>query len=1458
MDCSRPLHDLLTYLDEAARLTQAPAFRVSEDLFCLAEQDLGAYPGVVADLELEGPAWLVVPRLQERSVPALDEELKPYVTLSASPTKAPLFKDVGGDEPAVAPDGLRERFEAYVQCVWQPWADEEAPRRKTMGLYRSLFSLHQALSGADESSLELVWGLGLAAWAHPSGKEVLHPLLTQGCFIELDRDTFALVVRPRAAEPNLELDCYVELDVPGVHDLESFWGQRRALAVGVNPFRGDSFSDVLRHAVSCLDAGGKLVEGAPSLSAHLAIGSAWVLYARKRSADVFVADVRRFRSAVEEGADIPAVVQAFVQAAGDQISEVPTISFRGLSSSSTAPGVRELCFPLPYNDEQADIVRKLESSDGVVVQGPPGTGKTHTIANVVSHYLAQGKRVLVTSKGDTALTVLRDKLPEGVRDLSVALLSNERAGMKQFEHAIQQIAARVAAIRPEALRNNIAHLSHSLARTHAKVAHVDAQLAQIADKNVEPMTLDGQTYRADELAQIVVQSQATSAWLRDAVAPDATSPWTEARLLEVRAARRRLGSDLAHLDAVLPASHLLVGWDELRAYRVNLLRATTLRAQLASGDLVPLLVGEGGLPALQGLLQATEVAHTKRSTLPDGLVHHAGAFPAASPLHDQALAMAGKVPALEQARQALLAEAVTLPDGIDTDEAFHLALSKLVDGKPAFALGANLFGGKKALLQQLNQCLVLGLPASTTEQWSAVAKQVAWRREALALIHRWNAVSAEFGLPRAAEVLEAGFKQLGQHLPQVADVLTLVHDTLPGLSQQVTRFFGADRAGWPCSLDGLASLAQCLRGHLELARLESHRPAPEGLVRALEAGHGALCQAMLAFLQGRMASEALAEPTLAEEWVGLTRQASRLSALEADFAQVRAAADHLEAQGLVQWAQALRTVPVVADEEDPVLPQAWRDAWVCRQAEALLDGADAHSTLRALQAQRQDLVAHLGAAYQELVAEQAWLGVHLNSTDKTKQALQSFLTSVQAMGGGTGLRAVRHRRAAREAMETAYQAVPCWILPQWRISEALPAEMGLFDLVVVDEASQSDISSLPAILRGKKLLVVGDHKQVSPSAVGVSETKILSAYDRLLQGQPHGAHMTADKSLYDLARVVFAGHSVMLKEHFRCVPAIIEYSNREFYNGEIRALRVPREHERLDPPLVDVYVRGGNRQGDKNLPEAEAILAEIQAILADPQLAEKTIGVVTLVGHEQAKLVHDLVASRISPQDILARAIVVGQPAAFQGRERDIMLVSMVLAPGDRSFSSSLGSQQRLNVALSRARDRTYLFRSVPDGYFPADSVSGRLLAHFKQPFHQAEATVTTQRERCESGFEKAVFDELVTRGYRVTPQVRAGGYRIDLVVEGAEGRRLAVECDGDRYHGAEKWADDMARQRVLERAGWSFWRCFASSFTRHRASVMLDLLATLDSMGIEPLGEAPVTQNLVCYREVDPMGVSA
>jgi len=1477
-DFSAGILDLLTYIEEAEKLKRKPVYTVPSEFFVSHQADLKGLPDVQVNLQdPDGDIWLRVPRLQELKAPALPELLAEWVTLSQWLTKRPVLQSskpvfngktqVGVELLTDHPD-LSELFDWYVQFHWEPWQLVETSRRKTISLYNKLFSLHQTLSSDGiENPIEIVWGVGMASWKKPgSASKVEHPLLTQTCEIRLNAKTFALEISPREADAKIELDCYAEMELPGVMPLEALWKETQSkLATSLSPFSPDTYESILKAAVANLDPSGRYEQrnddqSVPTARDVLCLTNTWVLFARKRSADVFLEDVRRLKKKVESGAPIPAVIEEFVQPGDAQVRIRQEVAFRGLSTSASSAGMKELYFPMAYNEEQVSIVRKLESNNGVVVQGPPGTGKTHTIANVICHYLAQGKRVLVTSKGETALSVLQDKLPERIRPLSVALLSDEKDGMRQFEHSIGKIASEVSALQPMRLQANIATLEQQLGELHARISAVDQAISKDAAQNMQKYVYQGQEVTPEELAKMVMSRMDDFQWFDDELPEHGAEnpPLTDDDILLLRKARVHTLADLDYIGITLPSALDLPTWDALSALHKDIVRARTIDEQVAQGVVHALKDS-----SFETFEQATQLlSHLTQYLDQFGKVKARGISLLArfrnteqtDTLVTSLMALQPKIAKLEDLRKQLVAQAVDVPPGAERNEDFLAALERLVEGKSAFALP---FG--KADARKLVAAITVAGSEPTKAHWIQVKDAIQWRLESRRELARFSAMAVEFGLELdTTSSLDAGIKRTHEQLTFVGQTHELVYLVERQLFVRVENVFGtrtANELGDDYE-DSLSSVINSLHAQLDKGRLGYAMGKVAEYLTLLDGKAGTITNQLKSFLRDRIGNHELDESIVRQEWLSAIDDLKRLNALKPQFDIIEECCTALAKAGAIQWAQRLLTQPPTVDF-DPVLPLTWRDAWSWRRALSLLERIDVHSCLRARFEERRTLTATLAKTYQELVAEKTWLGVYNNSPSSIRQALQSYLTSIQSMGSGTGIRALRHRRNAREAMNQAYLAVPCWVLPQWRVSETLPPEMGLFDLVVIDEASQSDIWALPALLRGKKLLVVGDHKQVSPSVVGIPEQKILDIQRRFLDAQPHGKHMTPDSSIYDLARVIFAGNSVMLKEHFRCVSAIIEYSKREFYEHEIVPLRVPKASERLDPPLVDVFVKGGYRKGDANPPEAQAVVNEILAIIADERLAGRSLGVVTLLGTEQAKLIHDLIADKVPPEEVISRKITVGPPPLFQGRERDIMLVSMVLQQGDKTAANTLGQQQRFNVALSRARDRTYLFRSVGDDAFPADSLSGRLLRHFRLPFAQDSQGLKASRELCESGFELEMFDELTKRGFRVRPQVPCGGFRIDFVVEGREGRRLAIECDGDRFHGPGQWAEDIARQRVLERAGWVFWRCFASSFVRRRKDVLDDLQATLALLSIEPMEDEEQDTSLwVSKKEVDPMDI--
>jgi very-short-patch-repair endonuclease len=1478
---------LLEYIEHVEKLNRTPAFDVPLEFYAGYEADLRGLPGLEFDSGgADDDTWLRIDRLKEREPPEAPEALRPWLILSKSPEKDPALRDeivVPGQRPdstrqiaRSSNPGLDAMFRAYVHGPWAAWADAERPRRRTIAVYNKLFLLQQTLEAEGaEMPLELVWGIGVAVWKHPHGQLVRYPIITQLVEIALDTQTMALEVRPRERLPRIETDGFVELGVHGVVHLESAWrAHLERIDATLSPFDQGSFEGILKASVGFLDAGGaywpEVTQSRenrvlPTAIETLRVTDTWVLFARKRSPNFLIEDLERLRRNLEDLTDIPPGPAAIVTKLASEVSARPRLNFRGLSYSGREPTAgtpaRELYFPKPYNDEQVSIIEKLESTAGVVVQGPPGTGKTHTIANVICHYLANGKRVLVTSKGEPALAVLRAQIPESVRALSVALLTDEKDGMRQFEHAIQTIAATVARIQPDEIELEISTLSRRVDELHSTLSAIDSDISKWARLHLRKVKFGEREVLPEELARIVVEQEEQHQWMPDELSDQMVDPGiTDADIQCVRKARVALRNDLSYLGADLPVADSFGEPSTVAQLHEALRRASEIgrKLQQAGG---PRLVGSQPevmteAETLLGALAAGLEAHDRvyRYNLSWTAPLHRAYGDGNSSRLDVLQQIVEDGSAIEVVRQEFVRKPVDVTEDAELDTEFADAVARLARGKSALGL---LSFGKAAVKLQLEAVRVCGLKPDGAESWNHVSACLEHRRSVRAFLARWNAAAGELQLPRVEDPKPSDFKRVGAYIAHIESIRELATSHRQRIHEGTGRVFERPVIRKDITLDReeMQQLHEALIDHLTRLRLENASGTVQDYLQKLIGKRGAVVDAMRTFLKDDLGSERIDAKLATVRWSEHLAELRRLAGLKQALRDVEQVAELVESAGARKWADAIRTNPVTGDF-DPWTPGTWLEAWRWRQAATFIDAIDGRSALRKLQARRQTAELDLAIAYRDLVEKKTWLEVYRNSPPAVKSALQAYLNAIRHIGKGTGIRAVRFRKEARAAMLEAYQAVPCWILPQWRVSETLPAEIGKFDLVIIDEASQSDLWALPCLLRGAKLLVVGDDKQVSPDGIGLAEERIKDLKNRFLREQAHGDQMTPEKSLYDLAKVVFAGELVMLREHFRSVAPIIEFSKREFYNHEIRPLRVPKGSERLDPPLIDVYVRGGARRGKVNEAEARAIVDEMKKLLAEPRYGGRSIGVVSLLGIEQAHRIFELVKEEIPAEEIVSRQITVGDARTFQGKERDIMFLSMVATPDQKTTSTAQMFEQRFNVAASRARDRMYLFRSVELQHLNKNDLKAKLIEHFQAPFHQDPVRVATLRELCESDFEREMFDVLTDAGYRVKPQVQVGGYRIDMVVEGDEDRRLAVECDGDKYHGPEQWGHDMARQRILERAGWSFWRCFGSSFNRDRKGTMDDLWETLRRMGIEPIGAAEVDLGRYTeHREVSPFG---
>lgn len=1427
---------LLDYLKHTLLLGEKPVHTVEGGDGLVEHQgDLQSLPGVtVAEDPEDGAPWLVVDRLVKSLPPDPPPEVAAWFDVPAGPYDGPQLRARPKEAPPVA-EGEADPFEAidrapleaallaYAEGPHAAWAAREKGRLRTIKVYRQLFALAETL--AQNPDRELVWGWGMAVWKHPSyPSPMCYPLLTQTLDLVIDPRTQQIALVPTASPVHAELLSFLTAKVAGAVRLKGIWEETPELAQSLTPFQTDASRDFFQQAVGLLDADGQLVTNLasaalPKPGRFLQVVERWTIFDRKRSSAALIQDMTQLGQHAQHLDHLPPPALALLTPPEEQELNQDRVAFKGVYDS-TAPAatmqdipVQELYFPLPFNDGQVRLAENMEAGRSQVVQGPPGTGKSHTIVNVMAHSMARGKSLLVTSKGTPALRVLQEKLPAELRALCVFMLQGEKDGMREFEASIDHLSQQISRLDGAQLQADIEHSEHQLDDIHSQLAALDRQMLDVARRHLSPTLVSGQEQAALVLVQAWQEGGDRHAWLDDTLPVAAEVPALPIGVAQEL--RQQLGDRLTLVSQQVPDRV----WTETEALALHqaLVTQEQARKELAHSPLKWRSVLADRAQRVTQWREWVQRAQAVLDQAPAWLATLEQAYPKAS---DEVRAAHDKlVPAIKHymsKQHAFAIKPVDVPDGAPLNEVLDALKARQAGGSKL----SRLWSESKAVRQTLNGVKVDSDPMQEAD-WPHVVDYLTHRLQGQRLKRKWQGLAPVLGVPHSLDV----------DLIQQSHEVTRLLVQAPTLVQALP-------------VDGLRLSARTVQEWRDLLAQLLHWDHLEHQVSAGSAAQRRW-DAEWSVAQTSPEGEVVNQWQAALRTVGhATFQAADWQALHTVLAQHRQdrplyqqlleATDQVAQAGAPQWAQRLRLNP------DPaVCPSDWAQAWAWRQVTQVVESLPGLRALAELQEQRVNLEEQLNATRQRVIVQRTWLRVLERATPKVRAGLEAYLKAVKKIGKGTGKAAGRHRQDARVAMAAIYQAIPCWVMPHDRAIEFLPSRVGDFDLVVLDEASQSDLRALPALLRGKQWLIVGDEKQVSPSNVGkVDEEEMQRLRRQYLKDSPFAAQLTPDNSVYDLCKVALAaqGAQVVLVEHFRCHPAIIEFSNREYYHHGLKALRIQKASEKMDPPLVDVLVQGGTRKGKLNLPEARFIVDEIKALVNDPANAQRTVGVVSLLGTEQVSKIQDMLMAELGEEAMLRHQIECGDAARFQGKERSIMFLSMVATPDDHHPATRLDDRQRFNVAASRARDRLYLVRSVGlDDLTSQDDQKRKLVAHFHAPFVLTEEQRQQAEQLFDSPFEKAVYERLVNAGYRVKPQVPVGGFRIDLVVMGGQGRKLAVECDGDRFHGLDQWPADMARQRTLERVGWTFWRCFASSWYRDPAASFADLTATLTRMGIEP-----------------------
>lgn len=425
--------------------------------------------------------------------------------------------------------------------------------------------------------------------------------------------------------------------------------------------------------------------------------------------------------------------------------------------------------------------------------------------------------------------------------------------------------------------------------------------------------------------------------------------------------------------------------------------------------------------------------------------------------------------------------------------------------------------------------------------------------------------------------------------------------------------------------------------------------------------------------------------------------------------------------------------------------------------------------------------------------------------------------------------------------------VKLWMMTPEVVSTILPLEHGMFDLVIFDEASQMYVEKgIPAIYRAKKVVIAGDPKQLRPNSLGIGRIDDIDEFyeDEVLKDVSFDA-----KSLLDLARYRFK--EALLNYHYRSnFEELIAFSNHAFYDGKL--MIAPNQKQSKEPSIEYIYVKDAKFEQRRNKQEAKKVVEVIKSIFKTRKHNE-SIGVITF-NSSQRDAIENAIDQELFKKGVYQKSfeqemfrkengedksLFIKNIENVQGDERDIIIFSMGYAKNAeghvmRRFGwlNHEGGQNRLNVAVTRAKQKIYFVSSLYPEEFKVEDLSSsgpKLLKDFMRYCYYISTsniklaqTVLSQLHKTEvetrstilSVMAEQVKQRLEKLGYYVDTNIGIGKYKISLGVKLNQNSDYILGILSEFYETNLNARRDLIHQeKYLEARGWKVYRLLESNW---------------------------------------------
>ena len=1435
---------LYQYIAEVVKSIKTEKKDIHNEEWCYFLEDLPKYSGVTLNYldnknNLANQKILQVEKLPFLEPLAIDKELLEWISGDWTDYKSPiklLSEKITKENDASKVVNISKKEKEILEKLLKDrklWVEEQKKIEVVRNLFDTLYNKYLVLD-RDSDSLELVVANGLVKVPN---EDIYYPILLKKVNFSINTEKNIISITDASDNDFITQELYLNFlaEVENINLDKVFYLEDKIVENNIHPIsKNDTIKDFFREFIHNLNPRAQFIEDLDKKNKESVITIEWkpILFIRKKD-DGKVEAINNIIKDIENGGEIPEYLSELVGVIG--------------SDKRAVEPIPDILFTKETNNEQIEIIKSLYSHRAVVVQGPPGTGKTHTIANLLGHFLAEGKNVLITSQTKKALDVLKEKIPTDIQDLCISMLDDDSSDLG---NSVESISEKLGYLNLETLKNEYEEIENQRNELKEDIKNIKRKIFNIKYQESHPIIYNNESITLREAGEFLRKNQRELDRIPGIVSSGVTCPINNENLTFLKSGYKKSVSREEEKEIELGLNKVSDFWT-LEEFKEMLENKKEIMSRL---DLLlknkkyhindnlfyvddKMLIDLDKFKNYSGI---DKIIPEDLKSIEDWKKDVCIAGTENSGDRKIWLEFIKDIRRLydltNMTKDQLFKKEVVYKDiDVSTAKKLIIGLKKGIE-RPGFFFKHRLRKARKQIsdkvtinnriLETLYDCNValeyttlIELKENTKNTWNILMtgnsllensnnknlyKQLYSYADQMEYLLNWYDREKKTFLHK---IENAGFEKLNinktEGNPIYVDEVNQIFDFIPSLEELIA----------------IGKIA------LEYREVDTKRSEYLVKIENIIKENSPL---------GREIKNAILNENT-DKYSETLEKLRVLSEKEVLYKKYKELLHDIKTVAN-SWGEELENG--LFNEKIENIYNVWRYKQISQKLKEL-----AEKPYFNLQADILEKTEELKKLTIDLVTKKTWYNIIKFIEEKDNlaisQALKGWKQTVQKIGKGTGKNTNIHKKNAKEKMLLCQKVVPAWIMPLNKVFDTLNPVENKFDIVIIDEASQSDISSLILLYMAKKIIIVGDDKQVSPSDVGVNIDKINMFRRKYIKGKVANDDLYGIRaSLYSIVSTTF--QPISLREHFRSVPEIIGYSNKTSYDNQILPLR-DSNSSILKPAIIDYKVNGKRDEKSKiNRVEAETIVSLIEACLAMKEYKNSTFGVISLLGDEQAELIQNLIVQRIPATEIENHKILCGNSASFQGDERDVIFISLVDSSEENKSLRLVGEgvegaiRKRYNVAISRAKDQLWIIHSIDKNNLKEGDLRKELFEYIDSLKENAFDKTAIQNITA-SDFENEVARHLSEKNYTIKQKWRVGSYDIDMVAI-YDDKKIAIECDGKTLnHTEEEVIANLEEQEILERCGWEFIRVRASEYFRNPEKAIKDLIIQLDDKGVYP-----------------------